>query len=213
MNHGAREPFYGVKVGDMKKVLKKVKGNQALALELYDSGISDAMYFAGLLADGAKMSKKEIKHWADKAYWYMISEYTVPWVATESPYGWELAKEWIESSNEMLACSGWATLSNLLASKPNEEIDGKWMKSLLQRVKKEINKAPNRVKYCMNGFVIALGGYYPDLTAEVKAVGKELGTITVEMGGTACKVPPIVEYIKKMEDKGVIGKKRKMVKC
>ena len=25
MNHGAREPFFGVKVGDMKKILKKTK--------------------------------------------------------------------------------------------------------------------------------------------------------------------------------------------
>ena len=62
--HGATGECYGVKIGDMKVLLKKVKGRQDLALELYDTGNLDAMYFAGLLADGAQMSKKEVKAWA-----------------------------------------------------------------------------------------------------------------------------------------------------
>ena len=60
MAHGAREPFYGVKVGDLKTILKREKGNQALALELYRTGVSDAMYLAGLMADGNKMTKAEL---------------------------------------------------------------------------------------------------------------------------------------------------------
>lgn len=213
MNHGAKEPFYGVKVEDLKKVLKKIKGDQKLALELYDTGISDAMYLAGLAADGSKMTKKELQHWAKNAYWYMISEYCVPWVTSESPYGWELAKEWIDSKNELVASAGWASLSNLLAVTPNEQVDAKWMKALLQRVKKEIHKAPNRVRYTMNGFVIALGGYYPEMTKDALEIAKEMGVVMVDMGGTACKVPSATDYIKKMEAKGVIGKKRKTAKC
>jgi 3-methyladenine DNA glycosylase AlkD len=57
MNHGAQEPCFGVKVEDMKKIQKRVKVNYQLALDLYDTGIADAMYLAGLIADDAKMSK------------------------------------------------------------------------------------------------------------------------------------------------------------
>ena len=66
LKHGAKEPFYGTKVGDLKKIQKKIKGQQDLALELYDTGISEAMYLAGLVADGSKMSKSTIQKWADK---------------------------------------------------------------------------------------------------------------------------------------------------
>ncbi|MFN8288514.1 MAG: DNA alkylation repair protein [Chitinophagales bacterium] len=213
LKHGAKEPFYGVKVQDMKKVLKKIKGDQQLAMDLYNTGVSDAMYLAGLSADGAKMTKKQLQDWAKKAHWYMISEYTVPWVATESPYGWELAKEWIEAKEEMLASIGWATLSMHLSVKPDEEIDFKWMQKLLQRIKKDIHKAPNRVRYTMNGFILCLAGYCPALTKEALTTAKEIGEVMVDMGGTACKVPSVADYIKKMEARGVIGKKRKMVKC
>ncbi len=48
LRHGAREPFYGVKVQDLKKVVKRVKKNHELSIELYATGNSDAMYLAGL---------------------------------------------------------------------------------------------------------------------------------------------------------------------
>ena len=38
VNHGIREPFFGVKVGDMKKIEKRVKKDYRLAFELYDTG-------------------------------------------------------------------------------------------------------------------------------------------------------------------------------
>ena len=61
INHGAAGVLYGVKVGDMKKILKHVKKDQVLALRLYDSGISDAMYLAGLAVDPKLMSKEQLQ--------------------------------------------------------------------------------------------------------------------------------------------------------
>ena len=46
LNHGIREPMFGVKIEDMKKIQKRIKKDYQLALELYDTGISDAMYLA-----------------------------------------------------------------------------------------------------------------------------------------------------------------------
>src|ERR1043166_5519378 len=86
MKHGAQEPFFGVKVEDLQKVRKKIGVNYELALELYGTGISDAMYLAGLIADDARMTKKDLQRWADGAYWYSLSEYTVPWVAAGSKH-------------------------------------------------------------------------------------------------------------------------------
>ena len=53
MRHGIREPFFGVKVEDLKKIQKQTKVDYQLALDLYATGNSDAMYLAGLIADDA----------------------------------------------------------------------------------------------------------------------------------------------------------------
>jgi hypothetical protein len=171
------------------------------------------MYLAGMVADTDTISKAVIQQWAEEAYWYYISEYTIAWTASMSPYGWELASEWIESNQENLATSGWGTYSSLLAITSNGEIEINLMKTLLERVKTTIHDQPNRVRYVMNGFVIALGGQLPELTDLCKEVGDHIGKVQVDMGGTACKVPAIRPYIEKMEDKGRIGKKRKTAFC
>ena len=42
LRHGAKEPFFGVKVADMKVIVKKIKGDQALAMQLFATGNGDA---------------------------------------------------------------------------------------------------------------------------------------------------------------------------
>src|SRR2546421_8726882 len=110
MTHGAQEPCLGVKVEDMKKIQKRVKMDYQVALDLYDTGIADAMYLAGLIADDAKMTKKDLQRWVEKANCATVGEYTVPWVAAESGHGQSLALDWIESKTERVAAAGWATL-------------------------------------------------------------------------------------------------------
>src|SRR5580765_4725263 len=77
-NHGVKEPCFGVKISDLQKIVKRVKRDYQLALELYDTGIYDAMYLAGLIADDMKMTKKDLRGWIDKASCAELTEYTVP---------------------------------------------------------------------------------------------------------------------------------------
>lgn len=214
MKHGAKEPFYGVKVEDLKKIQKKIRENQQqVALELFESGIGDAMYLAGLMADGSKMSKKELQSWVTKAEWPMISEYSVAWVASENAEAWELALKWIDSSKATIASSGWSTTSNMVATWPDEKLDIPGLKNLRYRVEKEIANAPNRVRYCMNSFVIAVGSFVKGLNKEAIDTGKKIGSVEVDMGGTYCKVPFAPDYIKKVMDKGYLSRKKKTAKC
>lgn len=212
-NHGASGPFYGVKVGDMKLIQKKVKKNHDLALELFDTGILDAMYLAGLIAEPKKMTKKQLQHWAENGKWYMVWEYTVAWMAAESNYGWELGLEWIDAKEEGLQSAGWSTLSCVVALKQDAELDIPALKKLLKRVQDTVHKAPNRTRYTMNNFVISAGCYVAELTDPATAVADKIGKVHVDMGGTACKVPDAKDYINKVIDKGYLGKKRKTVVC
>jgi len=213
LNHGVREPLYGVKVQDMKKIVKKIKKDHKLSLELYATGNSDAMYLAGLIADEQKISKTDLIRWCKEANNYGLSEYTVPWIAAESKYGYELGLEWIESNIESIASSGWVALAYNAALKPDSELNLKIYSELLDRVEKNIHSAQNRVRYTMNGFVIAIGSYYVPLTEKASDVAINIGKITVDVGNTSCKVPLATEYIKKVIDKGNLGKKRKRARC
>ena len=213
MTHGAQEPLFGVKVADQKKILKKTKKNHELSLELFATGNSDAMYLAGLMADEKKITKTQLETWAKKAYWSYLSEYAVPWVASETPFGFELGLKWIESEQPNIAVCGWGTLSSCAALHADTELDIEKYSQLLDRVAKEIHTASNRERYCMNGFVITVGSFIKELSEKAIATANKIGKVTVDMNGTACKVPFATDYIKKIADKGQIGKKRKTARC
>lgn len=210
--HGAGDNMFGVKVGDMKLIAKTIKGEQDLAYELYETGNYDAQYLAGLVADGRQMTKKLLETWARKAAWQMISEYTVPWVASESKHGRALALKWIDAKKESIAAAGWNTYSGIVTTTDDSELDIPEIRSLLKRIEKEIGGAPNRVKYTMNGFVIAVGGYVKPLAKAAMATARKLGKVNVDMGGTSCKVPLATEYIEKIHKSGRTGK-RKSIRC
>jgi 3-methyladenine DNA glycosylase AlkD len=213
LRHGAKEPLFGVRIGDMKPIVKRARNDNALALALYDTGNADAMYLAGLIADPRTMTKAAIQKWLKGASWQMLCGFTVPWVAAESPHGWALAAEWIESPKEGVASAGWATYACLVALVPDDQLDLQLLEKLLGRVKAGIRSAQNRVRYQMNGFVIALGGYVAPLTAKAKAAARTIGQVEVDVGDTECKVPDAVTYIEKMEAAGKPGTKRKTVRC
>ena len=213
LNHGAREPLFGVRVADLKKIVKRVKKDHELSMELYATGNSDAMYLAGLIADEKVISKGDLQQWVEGAYYSGLSEYTVAWLASESPHGWELGLQWIKSKEELIATCGWSTLANWAAIRSDEELDKKKYKELLDLVSKSIHESQNRVRYTMNGFVIAVGSYIPSLTGKAQQVAAKIGKVHVDQGGTACKVPLATTYIQKVIDKGNLGKKRKQARC
>src|ERR1035441_5185189 len=75
------ERVLGVSTADLKTIAKTIRGQQALACELYATGIMEAMYLAGMVADGAKLTREQLNQWAESAAGLqMIAEYTVPWV-------------------------------------------------------------------------------------------------------------------------------------
>lgn len=211
-NHGVKEPCFGVKISELKKIQKRIKMDYQLALDLYDTGNYDAMYLAGLIADDARMTKKDLNRWVEKVGSALCGA-TVPWVAAGSPHGHELALEWIESPKPLVASAGWATLSGLVAIKDDTELDLAELKRLVQRVEKTIHNSPDAVRYAMNNFVISVGCYVKSLKDLAKLTGEKIGKVTADLGNNSCQIPFAPDYIRKVERRGTIGRKRKTVKC
>jgi hypothetical protein len=210
-NHGVPGPIYGVKVSDLKILQKKIKKDYNLSMKLFDTGIYDAMYLAGLIADEKSMTLKDLNHWARSSKSESIACTTVAWIASESAFGIELAREWIQSDTETIAAAGWSTYGSSLSLLPNDVLDMQEISQFLDHIAKVIHEEREEVKYQMNLFVIAAGGYVPELSEKAKELGEQIGKVTVDMGNTACKVPMIRPYIEKMEAHGV--KKKKQARC
>jgi hypothetical protein len=51
------------------------------------------------------------------------------------------------------------------------------------------------------------------LTAFAIEVGRKVGPVMCDLGDNNCQVPFAPDYIRKVQERGAIGKKRKSAKC
>ncbi len=214
IRHGApADAIYGVPIGDLKPIQKRIRRDYQLALDLFATGNADAQYLAGLIADASQMTRTDLNRWAREAAWSMIGNYSVAGTAADSPHALPLGLKWIDAKKESVAAIGWSTLAGYVAVVPDDEIDIATIAALLERVAADIHGERNAVKDAMNGFVIAVGCYVAPLKDTALATAKRIGKVEVDKGDTACKVPDAIDYIRKVEKMGRTGKKRKTARC
>ncbi|MBC1459140.1 DNA alkylation repair protein [Listeria newyorkensis] len=211
--HGVNEPVFGVKIGDMKKLLVKKIKDSNVSRELFATGNYDAQYLAGLTINPKEVTKEDLLTWAETANCSAINEAIVASLAAETPYATKLAKKWMSSDEERIEDTGWSCYANYLSLAPNEEINETEVLTLLENIEKNIHEAKNSVKYTMNQFVICTGSYYPPLLEKAISVAENIGQVHVDMGDTSCKVPLASDYIEKVIEKDRVGKKRKRAIC
>ena len=212
-NHGIPEPCFGVRIGDMKPIVRRIGKDHRLALDLFATGNYDAMYLAGLIADDERMNRRDLQRWASKALHGCLPGTTVPSVATGSRHGRHMALEWIESPREHVVVAGWSTLALMVAVKEDAELDLEELGALLERVEDTIGEAPDMVRYAMNQFVISLGCHVAPLSGAALEAGRRMGPIEADLGNNRCRIPYAPDYILKVGRMGRIGKKRRKAKC
>lgn len=213
MNHGAREPVFGVTTKALKPLAKRLKKNHSLAMALYATGNYDAAYLAGMIADPAGMCEQDFEEWIIRAYCPMMSEYVVAVVLAETPFAQTVADRWIDSGRDLYMSAGWSCYCRLLSSCPDSEFDYNKLKFMLELVTASIHKQPNRTKYTMNDFIITVGISYLPLHREAIKAAEKIGQVEVDQGATSCKTPLASAYIQKAIEKGRLGYKRKNVRC
>ena len=147
------------------------------------------------------------------AKWHLHAGTTVPCVASEHPEGLACAERWIASGDEIVATSGWSTLAALVSTVPDDALPVERLKELLDRAVRALPKAPDRVRYAMNGYVIACGAYCEPAASHALGVARAIGKVKVDMGRTACKVPDAEDYIARSRRDGKAAPNRKTVRC
>jgi hypothetical protein len=213
MSNGAREPVFGVTINAMKPIFKKIRYNQPLAEQLYTTGNYDAMYLAGMIAEPKKMTEEDFDRWIEGAYFYMISDFIVAVTLAETDISFSVADRWIDSGKELTMSAGWSCYEWLLGTRKDSEFDKDRLLEMLNRVCDTIHNQPNRTKYAMNNFIMAVGISYLPLHEEAKKIAQEVGKVDVFKGKNLCQTNVATEYIQNAVDKGKLGFKRKHVRC
>lgn len=193
--HGAGDNQFGVSFADLNKLKKKIKVDHALAVELWETGNSDAQSLALMIADPAEMTLKTAESWLKDVSYYMICD-ALAGLVSRTSFAEKAMLKWMKSPKEYVKQCGYSLCSSILLARPDALSDD-LCSDLLATIEKEIHDSPNRARHSMNSALIAIGSYKPNLTEGAIEAAQRIGKVEVDHGETSCKTPDAIPYIKK----------------
>ena len=195
---GAPDNQFGVKLGDIRAVAKKIKADHDLALKLWDTGNVEAQLFATLVMKPRSLSADELDRLTRSTTCAQVADWLNSYVVAEHPEKEALREKWMKAKDRWAARAGW----NLTASRVNKGGDGLDVPALLDRIEKEMPKAMPEVQWTMNNTLAAIGIHHPELRKRAVAIGEKIGLYRdwpVSKGCTPPYVPVWVEAMVKRQ--------------
>jgi len=185
---------WGVRFGDMDKLVKRIKWDSALARKLWDTGVLEARLVATRIMEPAVISEGEIDAWVQEIDWPYLAD-TFANLVYKSPFGKQKRAEWTTSRQEFVRRVGFG-LVYAVAADLTSGIDDEELLAYLEQIGREIHESPNWSREMMNLVPIAIGLRNERLKVAALETATAYGSVDVFHGDkTNCKIWDAVEAL------------------
>ena len=170
---GAGPNQFGVKMGDLRSLAKKLKINHPLAMQLWATGNIDAMILATMLMDSTQLAQQEIEAMLRSISYYRLVDELVHNAIAKTQFAEALRLSWMDSPEEMTGRAGW----DLLIVRLTGDAAGLDYDFILTQIEAEMKTAPRYKQESMNRCLVEIGVRFPELRGRCIAIGERLGRL------------------------------------
>lgn len=187
VRNGAGENQFGVKLGDIRVLAKKIKASHQLAMALWESGNLDAQLLATLLIKAKDLSADEMERMVQAGTVVQVAEWLHSYVLKEHADKESLRQKWMTAAkpDPMTARAGWRLTAGRVAKSP----EGLDIVGLLDRIESEMGGADPLVQWTMNMCLAEIGINFPKLRKRAIAIGAKLGVFRDYPCSKGCTSP------------------------
>ena len=169
--YGAGDNQFGVKLGDIRVLAKKIKTNHELAMSLWETGNVDAQLLATLLMKPRHLSAEEMDRMVRSVTFVHVADWLNAYVVKQHPDKETLRQEWMVTDDRWAARAGWSLTAERVVKSP----EGLDLTALLDRIESEMGSADSVVQWTMNSALAEIGIHFPKLRKRALAIGETLG--------------------------------------
>jgi 3-methyladenine DNA glycosylase AlkD len=194
---GAPENQFGVKLGDLRALAKKLKTDHSLALELWKTGNVEAQLLATLIIKPKALSASEVDKLTRSTTCAQVADWLNSYVVAEHPEKEALREKWMLSKEKdrWAARAGWHFTASRVNKKAHADLD---LPALIDRIEKEMPKAKPEVQWTMNNTLAAIGIHHPQLRARAVAIGEKIGLYRDWPVSKGCIIPYVPVWVAAM---------------
>jgi len=161
---------HGVNLSKLRAVAKRLKTQQDLARELWNTGDTAARLLSLLICRPKAFAKDELDGMLRQAHTPKVNDWLVNYVIKKSPYCEELRVSWFSDPDPVVAGAGWALTSERVVKKP----EGLDLDQLLDLIEAGMKDAPDRLQWAMNNCLAQIGIEHPGHRARALSIGERL---------------------------------------
>jgi 3-methyladenine DNA glycosylase AlkD len=168
---GAGKNQFGVKMGDIRNIAKKLKTNHTLGLELWNAGNIEAQFLAILIMKPDQLSVEQLDQMVEQIDFTHVADWFSNYILKDHPAKETLRIKWLKSNNKWALRAGWSLMAGKIARNA-DDID---LAALLKQLHKELPQAAPEVQWTMNFALAYIGIHHPAYRKQALDIGEELG--------------------------------------
>ncbi|MFF0106315.1 DNA alkylation repair protein [Streptomyces hirsutus] len=185
---------HGVNLGKLRALAKRLKTQQELARELWETDDTAARLLAILICRPKAFERDELDVMVRGARAPKVHDWLVNYVVKKSPHSEELRLTWSADPDPAVASAGWALTTERVAKKP----EGLDLEGLLDVIEAEMKDAPDRLQWAMNHCLAQIGIEHAEHRARALGIGERLGVLKDYPTSPGCTSPYAPTWITEM---------------
>lgn len=192
--NGAGDNQFGVPMGQIRKVAKKLKTNHELAFKLWETGNIEARLVAILIIKPKELSPDEVDQMVRSVGFFQVADWLNAYIVKKHPEKESLRQGWMTTDDPMAARAGW----NLTAERVGRSPEGIDLPALLDRLETEMPQADPMVQWTMNNTLVGIGIHHPEHRERALAMGEKMGIYRDLPASKGCTSPFAPIWINEM---------------
>lgn len=192
---------HGVNLGKLRALAKRLKTQQDLACQLWQTGDTAARLLAILVCRPKAFGRDELDVMLREARTPKVHDWLVTNVVKKNPHAEELRVAWSADPDPVVASAGWALTAERVAKKP----EGLDLAALLDVIEVEMKDAPDRLQWAMNNCLAQIGIDHAEHRARAIDIGERLAVLKDYPTSPGCTSPYaptwIAEMVRRQQDR------------
>lgn len=168
---GAGDNQFGVSLGEIRTLAKKIRTDHSLALALWKTGNVDAQFLATLVMQPKQLSATEMDRMVRSISFVRVADWLLSYVVRQHPGKETLRLKWMATKDRWAARAAW----DLTAERVGKSPEGLDLPALLARIESEMAGAAPEVQWTMNNTLAGIGIHFPKHRKRAIAIAEKLG--------------------------------------
>jgi len=169
--HGVDQPQFGVKMGDIRAMAKRIKKNHPLAIDLWSSGYFEGQMLALLILNPCELTVEDMDGMVQSIRSPQVADWFGTNVSKNHPDKEQARQIWMVSDHSWALRAGWSLTAERIA----KDADGLNLEALLERIATEMPTASPQVQWMMNTTLAFIGIHHAALREQAVTLGERMG--------------------------------------